>query len=229
MTVLTNVFNTTLYTNLNFNFVSDVTHVAGVANAPYVVIVPPSFPAKTIPEFIAYAKANPGKINMASGGKGSSSHIFGELFKAMAGVDLVHVPYRGVYMTDLIAGQVHVVVNPIPQALELIRTGKLRALGVTTLKRLDALPDVPTVAEFVPGYEAIGWYGLGMPKHTPVDIVNKINEATNKALADPKLKARLADLGVEPMAMTPAEFGKFVGSEADKWTKVIRSAGVTPE
>ena len=229
MTVLTNVFNTTLYTNLNFNFVADVAHVAGVANAPYVVIVPPSFPAKTIPEFIAYAKANPGKINMASGGKGSSSHIFGELFKAMAGVDLLHVPYRGVYMNDLISGQVQVVVNPIPQALELIRSGKLRALGVTTLKRLEALPDIPTVAESVPGYEAIGWYGLGMPKNTPAEIVNRINEATNKALADPKLKERLANLGVEPMPMTPAEFGKFVGSEADKWTKVIRAAGVTPE
>jgi tripartite-type tricarboxylate transporter receptor subunit TctC len=229
MTVLTNVFNTTLYTNLNFNFVSDVAHVAGVANAPYVMIVPPSFPAKTVPEFIAYAKANPGKINMASGGKGSSSHIFGELFKTMAGVDLVHVPYRGVYMTDLIAGQVHVVINPIPQALELVRTGKLRALGVTTLKRLEALPDVPTVSEFVPGYEALGWYALGMPKNTPTEIVNKLNEATNKALADPKLKARLADLGVEPMPMTAAEFGKFVAAEADKWTKVIRTAGVTPD
>jgi len=229
MTVLTNVFNTTLYSNLNFNFVNDVTHVAGVANAPYVMIVPPSFPAKTVPEFIAYAKANPGKINMASGGKGSSSHIFGELFKAMAGVDLVHVPYRGVYMTDLMAGQVQVVINPIPQALELVRTGKLRALAVTTLKRLDALPEIPTVSEFVPGYEALGWYGLGMPKATPVEIVNRINAAMNKALADPKAKARLADLGVEPMSMTAAQFTKFVGSEADKWTKVIRAAGVVAD
>jgi tripartite-type tricarboxylate transporter receptor subunit TctC len=229
MTVLTNVFNTTLYSNLNFNFVSDVAHVAGVANAPYVMIVPPSFPAKTVPEFVAYAKANPGKINMASGGKGSSSHIFGELFKAMAGVDLVHVPYRGVYMTDLMAGQVQVVINPIPQALELVRTGKLRALAVTTLKRLDALPETPTVAEFVPGYEALGWYGLGMPKTTPVEIIDKVNAAMNKALADPKAKARLADLGVEPMPMTAAEFTKFVGSEADKWTKVIRAAGVVAD
>jgi len=229
MTVLTNVFNTTLYNNLNFNFVSDVAHVGGVANAPYVMIVPPSFPAKTVPEFIAYAKAHPGKINMASGGKGSSSHIFGELFKAMAGVDLVHVPYRGVYMTDLMAGQVQVVINPIPQALELVRTGKLRALAVTTLKRLDALPDIPTVSEFVPGYEALGWYGLGMPKGTPVEIVDKINAAMNKALADPKAKARLADLGVEPMPMTAAEFTGFVGSEADKWTKVIRAAGVVAD
>ena len=229
MTVLTNVFNTTLYTNLNFNFVADVAHVAGVANAPYVVIVPPSFPAKTIPEFIAYAKANPGKINMASGGKGSSSHIFGELFKAMAGVDLQHVPYRGVYMNDLISGQVHVVVNPIPQALELIRSGKLRALGVTTLKRLEALPDVPTVARIRAGLrgDRLVW-ARHAQGHTG-RVRERINEATNKALADPKLKARLADLGVEPMPMTPAEFGKFVGSEADKWTKVIRAAGVTPE
>jgi tripartite-type tricarboxylate transporter receptor subunit TctC len=215
MTVLTNVFNATLYSNLSFNFVSDVTHVAGVANAPYVVIVPPSFPARTIPEFIAYAKANPGKINFASGGKGSSSHIFGELFKIMTGIDMVHVPYRGVYMTDLMNGQVHVVVNPIPQALELIRSGSLRALAVTTTQRLAALPDIPTVAESVSGYEAVGWYGLGMPKNTPAEIVAKINEAMNRALADPKAKARLADLGVEPMVMTTAEFTRFVQSESD--------------
>jgi tripartite-type tricarboxylate transporter receptor subunit TctC len=229
MTVLTNVFNTTLYSNLNFNFVADFVHIAGVANAPFVMIVPPSFPARTVAEFITYAKANPGKINMASGGKGSASHIFGELFKAMAGVDLLHVPYRGVYLTDLIAGQVHLAVNPIPQTLALIRDGKLRALGVTTLQRLDALPDIPTVAETVPGYEALGWYALGAPKATPVEIVNRLNEATNKALADPKFKARLADLGVEPMPMTPAQFGKFVASEADKWTAVIRAAGVVAD
>ena len=229
MTVLTNVFNTTLYPNLNFKFVGDMAHVAGVANAPFVMIVAPSFPAKTVPEFIAYAKANPGKVNMASGGKGSASHIFGELLKTMAGVDLLHVPYRGVYMTDLIAGQVHMAINPIPQALELIRTGKIRALGVTTAKRLDSLPDIPTVGEAVPGYEAIGWYALSMPKTTPIEIVNKLNAATNKALADPKLKARLATLGVEPMPMTAAEFTKFVASEATKWTKVIKTAGVTLE
>jgi tripartite-type tricarboxylate transporter receptor subunit TctC len=193
-----------------------------------VVIVPPSFPASTIPEFIAYAKANPGKINMASGGVGASSHIFGELFKTMAGIELLHVPYRGVYMNDLISGQVHVI-NPIPQALELIRTGKIRALAVTTLQRLKSLPDLPTVAEFVPGYEALGWYGLGMPKATPSEIVVKVNAAMNKALADPKLIERLAALGVEPMPMTPAEFTKFVASESDKWTKVIRSAGVSLE
>ncbi len=229
MTVLTNVFNTTLYKNLNFNFLTDEAHVAGVANAPYVVIVPPSFPAKTIPEFIAYAKANPGKINMASGGIGSSSHIFGELFKAMAGVDLQHVPYRGVYMNDLISGQVQVVINPIPQALELIRSGKIRVLAVTTLKRLTSLPEVPTVAESVPGYEALGWYGIGAPKNTPAEIVAKVNAATNKALADPTLVQRLATLGVEPMPMTPDGFTQFVAAESDKWTQVIRAAGVVVE
>jgi tripartite-type tricarboxylate transporter receptor subunit TctC len=229
MTVLTNVFNATLYPNLNFNFVDDVAHVAGVANAPFVMVVPPSFPAKTVPEFVAYAKANPGKINMASGGKGSASHIFGELFKTMTGVNLLHVPYRGVYMPDLLAGQVHVAVNPMPQALELIRSGKLRALGVTTAMRQEALPDVPTIGESVPGYEAIGWYGLGAPKNTPIEIVNRLNEMTNSALADPRLKVRLAELGVEPMAMKSAEFGKFISDEATKWTNVIRSAGVTPD
>ena len=227
MTVLTNVFNATLYTNLNFNFLSDITHVVSIANAPYVIVVPPSFPAKTVPEFVAYAKANPGKINFASGGKGASSHIFTELFKTMAGVDLVHVPYRSNYIPDLLSGQVHVLVAPIPQALELVRNGQLRALGVTTTHRLEALPGIPTVAESVPGYEALGWYGLGAPKNTPPEIVNKLNEAMNASLADPKLKARLADIGIEPMPMKPAEFGQFIASETDKWTKVIRSAGVT--
>jgi tripartite-type tricarboxylate transporter receptor subunit TctC len=229
MSVLTNVFNTTLYTNLSFNFASDFVHVAGVANAPYVLIVPLSFPAKTVPEFIAYAKANPGKINMASGGKGSSSHIFGELFKSMAGVEIVHVPYRANYMPDLMAGEVHMAVNPMPQALELIRSGKIRALGVTTKQRQASLPDVPTVAEFVPGYEALGWYALAAPKGTPTEIVDKLNATMAKAAIDPKFKARLADLGVEPMPMTPAEFSKFIGTETDKWTKVIKAAGVVLE
>jgi tripartite-type tricarboxylate transporter receptor subunit TctC len=156
-------------------------------------------------------------------------HLSGELFKTMAGIELLHVPYRGVYMNDLIAGQVQVVINPIPQALELIRGGKIRALAVTTLKRLKSLPDMPTVAEFVPGYEALGWYALGMPKATPAEFIDKINAATNKALADPKLVERLAALGVEPMPMSPAEFARFVAAESDKWTKVIRSAGVTLE
>jgi len=227
MTVLTNVFNATLYTNLNFNFLSDITHVALIANAPYVVVVPPSFPARTVPEFVAYAKANPGKINFASGGKGASSHIFGELLKTLAGIDMVHVPYRSNYMPDLLSGQVQVLVCPIPQALELVRSGQLRALGVTTTKRLAALPDLPTIAESVPGYEALGWYGLGVPKGTPAEIVNKLNQAMNAALADPKVTARLTELGVEAIPTTPAEFGKFVASETDKWTKVIRTAGVT--
>jgi tripartite-type tricarboxylate transporter receptor subunit TctC len=229
MTVLTNVFNTTLYRNLSFNFINDIIQVGGVANAPYVMIVPPSFPAKTVPEFIAYAKANPGKINFASGGKGSSSHIFGELFKSMAGVDMVHVPYRTNYMSDLMSNVVQVVINPIPQALELVRSGKLRALAVTTLKRLKSLPDVPTVNEFVPGYEALGWYALGLPKGTPKEIVDKLNATNNKALADPKLVARLGDLGVEPMPMSTQEFTAFVHRESDKWGKVIRDAGVVLE
>ncbi len=229
MSVLTNVFNTTLYTKLNFNFASDFIHVAGIANAPYVIVVPLSFPAKTVPEFIAYAKANPGKINMASGGTGSSSHIFGEEFKAMAGVDIVHVPYRGNYMPDLMAGEVQMAVNPMPQALELVRSNKIRALAVTTKARQASLPDVPTVAEFVPGYEALGWYGLAAPKSTPTEIVDKINGAMAKILVDPKFKARLADLGVEPMPMTPVEFARFIGTETDKWTKVIKDAGVVLE
>jgi tripartite-type tricarboxylate transporter receptor subunit TctC len=229
MTVLTNVFNTTLYTNLNFVFADDITHVAGIANAPYVMIVPPSFPAKTLPEFVAYAKANPGKINFASGGRGSSSHIFGELFKAMAGIDVVHVPYRANYMPDLLSGQVQVAINPIPQALALIRDGKLTVLAVTTKQRLATLPDIPTAAETVPGYEAIGWYGLGAPKGTPAEIVAALNTATNKALADPKFKQRLAGMGIEPMPMAPAQFVAFIGSETAKWTEVIKSAGVTLE
>ena len=227
--VLTNVFNTTLYTNLSFNFANDFVHVAGVANAPYVLIVPLSFPAKSVPEFIAYAKANPGKISMASGGKGSSSHIFGELFKSMAGVEIVHVPYRANYMPDLMAGEVHMAVNPMPQALELIRSGKIRALGVTTKARQASLPDVPTVAEFVPGYEAIGWYALAAPKGTPPEIVDKLNTTMSASATDPKFKARLADLGVEPMPMKPAEFSRFVAAETDKWTKVIKAAGVVLE
>jgi tripartite-type tricarboxylate transporter receptor subunit TctC len=208
MTVLTNVFNTTLYTNLKFNFGSDIAHVAGVANAPYVVVVSPTVPARTIPEFIAYAKANPGKINMASGGTGSSSHIFGELFKTMAGVDLFTsriaattcpICWPGRYSSPSIRSRRH---------LSSVRTGKLTALAVTTTHRLAALPDLPTVAEAVPGYEALGWYALGAPKNTPAEIVDKLNAATNAALADPKLVARLADLGVEPMPMTPAKFAR---------------------
>ena len=227
MTVLTNVLNAALYKNLSFNFLTDIAHVAGVANAPYVIVITPSLPAQTFPEFIAYAKANPGKINMASGGKGASSHIFGELLKTTAGIEIVHVPYRSNYVPDLITGQVHMLVAPMPQGIELVRSGKLRAIAVTTAKRQDSLPDIPTVGEFVPDYEATGWYGLGAPKGTPVEIVNRLNEAMNKALTDAKLKARLTDLGVEPMPMTPSAFTTFIGHESDKWTKVIKAAGVT--
>jgi tripartite-type tricarboxylate transporter receptor subunit TctC len=227
--VSTNAVNATLYANLNFNFIRDIAPVASVANAPFVMVVTPSFPAKTVPEFIAYAKLNPSKINMASGGNGTAPHIFGELFMSMTGVHLVHVPYRGAYMPDLLAGQVQVVFGPIAQSVELVRTGRLRALAVTTAKRLEVLPDVPSVDEFVPGYEAVGWYGIGVPKNTPAEIIDKLNEATNAGLADPKIKARLADLGVSPMPRTPAEFGKFIACETEKWGKVIRAANITPE
>jgi len=224
--VSTNAVNATLYPNLTFNFIRDIAPVGGIANAPFIVVVSPSFPAKTLPEFIAYAKANPGKINMASGGTGSSPHIFGELFQIMTGTALVHVPYRSAYMPDLLTGQVEVVFSPIPQALDLIRNGKLRALATTTAKRLDALPDVPTVGEFVPGYQASGWYGLGAPRNTPGDIVNTLSEAMIAALKDPTLQMRLADLGVEPMPLSPAEFKGFVAAETDKWAKVIKTAGI---
>ncbi len=224
--VLTNVLNVSLYQNLNFNFIRDIAPVSTTANAPYVVLVTNSLPAATIPEFIAYAKANPGKINMASGGIGTSSHLFGALFMMMAGVDLVHVPYRTNYMTDLISGQVQFVVNPIPQSMEFVKAGKVRALAVTTPARLAVLPNLPPVAEFVPGYEAVGWYGIGAPKDTPAPIIGALNAALTAALAEPEPKARLADLGVEPMPMTPVQFSKFIASENDKWGKVIRSADI---
>lgn len=226
LAVSTNIFNATLYPKVKFDFIRDVAPVASIANAPFVIVVPPSFPAKTLPEFIAYAKANPGKINMASGGIGTAPHIYGELFKLMAGVDLVHVPYRGSYMSDLLGGQVQVVFNPLPQSIEYIRTGKLRALAVTTAKRLVELPATPTVSEFVPGYVAVGWFGIVAPRNTPADIVNKLNEATNNALAAPQMKARLAGLCVEPISMTPDEFGKFMADETEKWGKVIRAADI---
>jgi tripartite-type tricarboxylate transporter receptor subunit TctC len=227
--VLSNVLNASLYENLSFNFIRDIAPVAGVANAPYVVLVTPSLPVKSIPEFIAYAKANPGKVNFASGGNGTSTHIFGALFMMMAGVELVHVPYRTNYMSDLIGGQVQIVINPIPQSMEFVKGGKVRALAVTTPTRLVALPDLPTVTEFVPGYEAVGWYGIGAPRSTPAAIIDAINGATNAALADATLKARLADLGVEPMPKTAAAMEKFIAGENDKWGKVIRDANIRAE
>jgi len=224
--VLSNVLNASLYHHLSFNFLSDIAPVATVANAPYVVLTTNSLPAKTVPELIAYAKANPGKINFASGGIGTASHIFGLLFMSMAGIQMVHVPYRTNYMPDLIGGQVQMVINPIPQAVEFVKAGKVRALAVTTKERLPALPDLPTMNQFVPGYEAIGWYGIGAPKTTPPDIISKLNAAVNAALDQPTPKARLAALGVEPMKKTPAEFAEFITAENDKWGKVIRSANL---
>jgi tripartite-type tricarboxylate transporter receptor subunit TctC len=229
MIVLTNVFNATLYTNLKFNFMRDIAPVGGIANAPYLIVVNPSLPAKNIPEFIAYAKANPGKINYASGGNGSSSHIFGELLKKMAGIDIAHVPYRSSFMPDLLSGRIHMTINPIPQAMEYVRTGKVRAIAATTAKRLDFLPDVATVNESVRGYVATGWYGLSVPRNTPADVVNKLNEATSAVLADPKVKARLATLGVEPMPMTPAGFAKFIKDESGKWSNAIKITGIRVE
>jgi tripartite-type tricarboxylate transporter receptor subunit TctC len=226
MIVLTNVFNQTLFPHLKFNFMRDIAPVGGIANAPYLIVVNPSLPVKTIPEFIAYARAHPGKINYASGGNGSSSHIFGEMLKKMAGIDLTHVPYRSSFMPDLLSNQIQMTINPIPQAMEYVRTNTLRAIAATTAKRLDFLPDIPTVGESVQGYEAIGWYGLSMPRNTPPEFVNAINKATNAALADPKVKARFATLGVEPMPLTPAAFAKFIQDDFDKWSNVIKTTGI---
>jgi tripartite-type tricarboxylate transporter receptor subunit TctC len=221
--------NTTFYAHLNFDFIRDVAPVASISNGAFVMVVNPSVPAKTVPEFIAYAKANPGKVSMASAGNGTATHVFGALFQMMAGVDLLHVPYRGSFMPDLLGGQVQVVFGPISQLIEHIRTGKLRALAVTTVARQATLPDIPTVAEFLPGYEASVWYGVGAPKNTPAEIVEKLNNATNAALADATVKARFAELGGTTMPMTPAEFSKLIAEETEKWGKVIKSANIKPE
>jgi tripartite-type tricarboxylate transporter receptor subunit TctC len=229
MIVLTNVFNQTLFPHLKFNFMRDIAPVAGIADAPYLIVINPALPVKTIPEFIAYAKANPGKINYASGGNGSSSHIFGEMLKKMAGIDLTHVPYRSSFMPDLLSNQIQMTINPIPQAMEYVRAGTVRAIAATTAKRLDFLPDIPTVGESVKGYEATGWYGLSMPKNTPAEFIDTINKATNTALADPKVKARFATLGVQPMPLTPAAFAKFINDDYEKWTNVIKTTGIKAE
>ena len=220
-----NAINTGLYEKLNFNFIQDIAPVASVVSSPYVIAVNPSLSARTVPEFIAYAKANPGKINMASAGTGTSTHVFGELFQMMTGISMVHVPYRGNFVPDLLGGPVQVVFAPITHLIEYIRTDRLRALAVTTAMRSEALPGVPAVAEFVPGYEASGWYGIGAPKQTSAEIIEKLNKEINAALADPKLRARLADLGSVAMQMTPAEFGKLIATETEKWGKVVRAAG----
>jgi tripartite-type tricarboxylate transporter receptor subunit TctC len=226
-----NAINATLYEKLPFDFIRDIAPVAGIIRVPNVMEVNPAVPAKTVAEFIAYAKANPGKVNMASSGIGTSIHVSGELFKMMTGVDMLHVPYRGSApaLTDLMGGQVQVLFDNMPSSVEYIKAGKLRPLGVTTATRVDALPDVPTVAETVPGYEASAWFGLGAPKGTPAEIVDKLNAAVNAGLADPKLKARLADLGGTMLVGTPAEFGKLIAEETEKWAKVVKFSGARPD
>jgi tripartite-type tricarboxylate transporter receptor subunit TctC len=226
LVTLGNATNASLYDNLNFNFIRDIAPVASITRGPLVMEVLPSFPVKTVPEFIAYAKANPGKINMASGGIGGPQHVAGELFAMMSGINMVHVPYHGNPLADVLAGQVQVYFGPIPASIGYIRAGKLRALAVTGATRSPVLPDVLTVAEFVPGYEAESWYGIGAPKTTPSEVITKLNSEINAGLADPTLKARFADLGAEPISMTPAAFGKFVAGETDKWGKVLKGAGI---
>jgi tripartite-type tricarboxylate transporter receptor subunit TctC len=226
-----NAINASLYDRLNFDFIRDIAPVAGIIRFPNVVVVNPSVPAKTIPELIAYAKANPGKLNMASSGNGSTIHVSGELFKMMTGIDMLHVPYRGgaPALTDLISGQVQVMFDNLPTSIEFIRAGKLRGLAVTTAARADVVPDLPTVAEFVPGYEASAWYGLGAPRGTPNDIIDRLNREVNAILADPKSKGRLAELGASVITGSPADFEKLVADETDKWAKVVKFAGAKAE
>jgi tripartite-type tricarboxylate transporter receptor subunit TctC len=222
-----NAVNAALYPSLNFNFIRDTAPVAGICLGPFVMAAGPSLSVRTVPEFIAYAKAN--RIHMASAGNGTPPHVFGELFKMMAGVDFVHVPYRSSYVPDLLGGQVQFAFMSMPASVELIRTGKLHALAVTPARRVDALPDVPAVAEFVPGYDASSWDGISAPRNTPAEIVEKLNKEISAVLADPAFAARLAALGNVPMPMTPADFGKFVADETEKWAKVVKFAGIKPE
>jgi tripartite-type tricarboxylate transporter receptor subunit TctC len=228
---VSNVINATLYDRLNFNFNRDIAPIAGIVRQPALMMVNPSVPAKTVPEFIAYAKANPSRVNYASIGIGTSNHVAGELFKMMTGVNMVHVPYRGgaPALTDLIGGQVQVMfIGPVG-SIEYIREGKLRALAVTTATRVEALPDIPTVGEFVPGFEASSWFGIGAPRSTPPEIADKLNKEINAVLAEPKIKTRLADLGGTALAGSPADFGKLIVEETEKWGKVIRAANIKPE
>src|SRR5215813_4656354 len=231
MALAVNAINAAVYDNLSFNFIRDTAPVASIASIPLVMEVNPSVPAKTVPEFIAYAKANPGKINMASGGNASPTRVAGELFKMMAGVDMAHVPYRGegLALPDLISGQVQLLFGVMPESLGYIRAGKLRALAVTTAKRQEPLPDVPTMGEFLPGFEARGWYGIVAPKATPAEIVEKLNKEINAALVDSNMKKRLTDLGAALFAGSPADFGKFIADETDKWRKVVTFAGIKAE
>jgi tripartite-type tricarboxylate transporter receptor subunit TctC len=225
-----NAINATLYDKLSFNFIRDIAPIAGIIRSSNVMVVNPSVPAKTVPEFITYAKANPGKLSMASGGNGSQGHVAGELFKMMTGTNMVHVPYRGVApaLTDLIAGQVQVIFGVLLGTIEYIRTGSVRALAVTTATRSEALPNVPTVAEFLPGFEASNWNGVGAPKNTPTEIIDILNKEINSALADPKMKARLADLGGTVLPGSPTDFGKLIAEETERWAKVVKFAGVKP-
>jgi tripartite-type tricarboxylate transporter receptor subunit TctC len=225
-----NTINVSLYDKLSFDFIRDIVPVASVMRLPIVMVVNPSIPAKTVSDFVAYAKANPGKLNMASGGNGTASHVAGELFKMMTDVDLVHVPYRGAApaVTDLLSGQMQVMFDIMSTSIEHIRAGKLRPLAVTTTTRSEALPEVPTVGDFVPGYEASAWFGVGAPKDTPAEIVNKLNGEINAGLADPKIRARLAALGGGAFASSPYDFGKFIGDDTEKWAKVVRFSGAKP-
>jgi tripartite-type tricarboxylate transporter receptor subunit TctC len=226
-----NATNATLYDKLNFDFIRDIAPVAGIMRNPLVMAVHPSIPAKTVVELIAYAKANPGKLNFGTAGNGSPQHMAGELFKMMAGVDMVHVRYRGsaAMLTDLLRGEIHLAFDPILSSLEHIKSGKLRALAVTTSTRSPALPDIPTVGEAVPGYESVGWVGIGVPRHTPVQIVEKLNAETNAGLADAAIKARLADLGGTTLPGSPAEFGRLIAEQTERWGNVIRTAHIKPE
>ena len=222
--------NASLYDNLNFNLIRDIAPIAGISRSPDIMVVNPAFVAKSVTEFIAYAKANPGKINMASGGTGTTAHMAGELFKLMADVDMLHVPYRGgaLALTDLMAGQVQVMFSPAAGAIEHVRAGKLRALAVTTATRFKALPNVPTMSSFLPGYEASTWNGLGAPRNTPTEIIDKLNKHISAAFAEPNTSSRLVDLGAEPMPMTPTELERFIADETGKWAKVVKLAGIKP-
>jgi tripartite-type tricarboxylate transporter receptor subunit TctC len=226
-----NAINATLYDKLNFNFIRDIAPVAGLIRYPLVMQVNPAFPAKTVPEFISHVKSNPGKVHYGSGGIGTSIHVASELFKMMAGVDMIHVPYRGgaPAMTDLMAGHIEVVFNPLPESMEFIKAGNLRSLAVTSATRSEALPDTPTVGDFVPGFEASAIQGIGAPRNTPAGIVDKLNKEINAGLADAKLKARFADLGAAPFMGSPGDFGNFIAEETEKWAKVIRAANIKPE
>jgi tripartite-type tricarboxylate transporter receptor subunit TctC len=225
-----NTVNATLYERLNFDFIRDIAPVAGLIRGPLVMELNPSVPARTIPEFIAYAKANPGKINMGSAGNGTPGHMAGELFKMSTGLDLVHVPYRGAApaLTDLLAGQLQLVFDNLPTSLEYIRADKVRALAVTTATRSEAVPELPTVSEFVPGYEVSSWFGIGAPKSTPAEIVDKLNAEINAGLADPKMKARIADMSSAPLPLTPAALGRLIADETEKWAKVVKFSGARP-